>query len=363
VTLVKGDGSALIFSTFFSGSKSDSLSFAALTSTGIFLGGQGGSVDLPGFDGAVPSPCVPVGFVTRMTLDGSAISSSHTPPGTPLAYDSTTGTLLLASGNDLLRFDPSQPTSIACVLDSADLIPVTTVAPGELLTMFGRFRYFETDPFATAIIPVKGFFPVTSQGLGIVANQTPAPLLYVSEPQVNFQAPYEIAGTPQTNVTLTYSDVNGNDVSDSRTLKVAAGNPVAFLSQPSSVNQNSPLALNADETVNSQTNPAAAQSVVTIFVDGLGLTSPLPITGLVNTSPPAPLNIPVVITPNCSGTFCYPAPTLVSASSLPGSISGVIQVQLLAPANAHPPSAFRVVFSLSAGPTAVRDMNLSFWVE
>ena len=363
VTLVKADGSGLIFSTFFSGSKNDSLSFAALTGTGIYLAGQAGSVDLPGFDGAVPSPCVPLGFVTRMTLDGSAISSSRTPPGTPLAYDSTTGTLLLASGSDLLRFDPSQATPIACVVDAADLSPVTAVAPGELLTMFGRFLYFETDPFGVAIKPVNGTFPVKSQGLAIMANQTPSPLLYVSEPQINFQAPYEIAGSPQTSVILTYADVNGKSVSDSRTFKVAASNPVAFLSQPSTVNQAFPLALNADGTVNSQTHPAAAGSVVTIFLDGLGLTSPPPITGLVNTSPSISLNLSLVVTPTCSGTFCHPAPAFVSAGSLVDAISGVAQVQLLAPANPHPGSAFQAIFSLSAGSTAVRDMNLSFWVK
>jgi len=320
-------------------------------------------VDLPGFDGAVPSQCAPVGFVTRIALDGSAISSSRTPAGTPVAYDSTTGTLLMASGNDLLRFDPSEATPIACVLDAADISPVTAVAPGELLAMFGRFLYFETNPFAVAINPINGSFPVMSQGLGIVANQTPAPLLYVSEQQVNVQVPYEIAGSPQTNVTLTYSDVNGNSVSDSRTLGVVASNPVAFLSQPSTVNQTFPLTLNTDGTVNSPTNPAAAGSVVTIFVDGLGLTSPPPITGLVNTSPVAPQSLPLVVTSYCSGTSCYPAPTFVSAGSATGSISGVTQVQLLAPANPHPGGAFQAIFSLSAGSTAVRDMNLSFWVE
>lgn len=103
MTLVKPDGRGLVFSTFFSRSKSDTVAFAALTSTGIYLAGQAGSVDLPGFDGAVPSQCLPVGYVTRMTLDGSAISSSRTPPGTPLAYDATTATLLLVSGNDLIR--------------------------------------------------------------------------------------------------------------------------------------------------------------------------------------------------------------------------------------------------------------------
>jgi uncharacterized protein (TIGR03437 family) len=362
VTLVKGDGSGLIFSTFFSGSNNDSVSFAALTNTGIYLGGQAESVDLPGFDGAVPSSCLPVGFVTRMTLDGSAISSSHTPPGNPLAYDSTTGTLLLASANDLLRFDPSQDTPIACVLDAADLLPVNTVAPGELLSIFGRFLYFETDPLDPAINPVDGLFPVTYQGLGIMANQAPAPLLYVSPQQVNFQAPYEIEGNSQANIQMTYADVNGHNISDARTLTVVPSNPVAFLSQPPYI-QSFPLALNGDGTINSSTNPAAADTIVTIFAAGLGTTSPLPITGMVNTSPAVPLNVPLVVAPYCNSGFCYPAPTFVSAESLPGSISGVTQIQLRVPTEATLMRSTQVIFSLSAGPVAVRDMNLSFWAR
>jgi uncharacterized protein (TIGR03437 family) len=198
-----------------------------------------------------------------------------------------------------------------------------------------------------------------------MANQTPAPLLYVSEQQVNFQAPYEIAGSPQTNVTLTYSDVNGNSVSDTRTLPVVASNPVAFLSQPSTGNQTFPLTLNADGTVNSPTNPAAAGSVVTIFVDGLGLTSPTPVTGLVNTNPSTPLNLTLVVMPYCVGTYCnpVPVPAFVSAGSLVGSISGVTQVQLRAPSNPNPGFVFQTLFSLSVGSVAVRDLNLSFWVQ
>jgi uncharacterized protein (TIGR03437 family) len=141
---------------------------------------------------------------------------------------------------------------------------------------------------------------------------------------------------------------------------VVASNPVAFLSQPSIGN---PLTLNADGTVNSQTHPAAAGSIVTIFLDGLGLTSPSPVTGLVNTNPSTPLNLPLAVTPLCSGTYCYPAPALVSAGSLVGSISGVTQVQLRAPSNPNPAIALNAIFSLSAGAAAVRDLNLSFWVK
>lgn len=363
VTLLKPDGSGLVFSSFFSGSKNDTVSFAALTPAGIYLAGQAGSPDLPGFDGAVPSPCVPVGFVAHMTLDGSAISSTHTPPGTPLAYDSTTGTLLLASGSDLLRFDPTQSTPIACVLDAADLNPVTSVAPGELLTMFGRFLYFQSSPYGTTVTPANGSFPTKFQGLSIAAGQTPAPLLYVAEPQINFQVPYETAAAPRTSLTITYSDFNGNQASDSRTFPVAGSNPAVFLSQPATPFQSLPLALNANGTPNSLNNPAAANSVVTMFLDGLGATNPLPITGLINTGPPVSLNLPIVVAPDCSGSFCYPAPAFLSAASLPGSISGVTQVQLRAPANPHPGNAALVQFSLSVGSTPVRNAHLTLWVN
>ncbi len=67
-----------------------------------------------------------------------------------------------------------------------------------------------------------------------------------------------------------------------------------------------------------------------------------------------------MVTPFCEGEYCYPAPTFVSAGSLPGSISGVTEVQLLAPPKG---AASEVIFSLAAGPTTVRDMNLSFWVN
>lgn len=177
--------------------------------------------------------------------------------------------------------------------------------------------------------------------------------------------PYEVAGSPETGLVVTYSDANGNNVSDSRTLNVAAINPVAFLSQPqpSIVDQTFPLTLNSDGAINSQTHPAAAGSVVSIFLDGLGSTSPPPITGLVNPSPSAPLKLPLAVTPYCPGTPCYPAPDFVSAESPAGSISGVIQVQLRAPANPQPGGAVQAIFSLSVGSTAVRDMNLSFWVN
>ena len=146
VTLVKADGSGLIFSTFFSGSKSDSVSFAALTSAGIYLGGQGrfrrfawvrwhSAVSVPPSRLRDPNGAGWIGHFVN----------SHA-AGNSLAYDSTTGTLLLVSGSDLLRFDPSTATPIACLLDAADSNPVTSVAPGELLAMYRAFPILREQP-------------------------------------------------------------------------------------------------------------------------------------------------------------------------------------------------------------------------
>jgi hypothetical protein len=67
-----------------------------------------------------------------------------------------------------------------------------------------------------------------------------------------------------------------------------------------------------------------------------------------------------VVVPFCVSGSCYPEPAFVSAGSLVGSISGVTQVQLRAPST---PNGQLAIFSLSAGPAAVRDLNLSFWVK
>ncbi len=51
-----------------------------------------------------------------------------------------------------------------------------------------------------------------------MAYQTPVPSLYVSERQIIFREPSEIAANVQTDVSVTYSDIDGNGVSDLSTI-------------------------------------------------------------------------------------------------------------------------------------------------
>jgi uncharacterized protein (TIGR03437 family) len=144
---------------------------------------------------------------------------------------------------------------------------------------------------------------------------------------------------------------------------VIARNPVAFLDpsiSPSDADCHLsgqtyrggpiPLALNSDGSRNSCSNPAEVGSVVTLFLSGLGVTVPKPVTGSVNSSPGTPLNLPVTVGDGLA--------TVVSARAVPGSISGVWQVDLLMLANRG-----AIPISLFVDAVPVRDTSLTIWVR
>jgi uncharacterized protein (TIGR03437 family) len=156
-------------------------------------------------------------------------------------------------------------------------------------------------------------------------------------------------------------------LSDSRSLPIVTLNPAAFLDNTVSLSSlascrlngeqysggPAPLAFNADGTRNSCTNPAAPGSVVQIFLEGLGVTSPAPTAGATTPNPGPALNLPI--------TFAGGMPaTVVSASEVPGSISGVWQVSIRMPANGYT-GAVPVSPLVSGVPLA--DPGLTVWVQ
>jgi uncharacterized protein (TIGR03437 family) len=361
LTKLNSTGTALIYSTYFSGTQADTISFAAFTANGIYLSGTAQSPDLPGFEG-FPALCLPQTYATLLSADATEVGASHPAPGNILAYDASSGTLLAAltqgtTGTDLVAFDSAAPPSaIACILDSADLKPVTSVAPGELLTIFGERL------FSGVISQPPGQFATSLDGVSVAIDGIPSPLLYVGPQQINFQAPFEIAGGAQADIAFASTQLN---LSDSITLPIVAINPAAFLETlklPLSLSTCPlkgyeysggalPLAFNADGSPNTCMNPAAPGSVVTIFLNGLGVTSPVPITGAITPSPGVPLNLPITLFDGNQSP--------VSASSAPGSISGVWQVDIRMSAN----ETGAVPVGLSVGGVPLRDGILTIWVQ
>jgi uncharacterized protein (TIGR03437 family) len=357
LTEVNPTGTNLIYSSFFGGTQTDTINFFALTPNAIYLGGNATSADLPGLTG-YPQQCLPEPYETRLNADGTEIGPSRIAPGKVLAYDAFAGTLIATRGTNVVAFNSNAPqASISCILDSADLQPVTSIAPGELLSLFGEFSS------GSPATPPSGQFPTSLDGVTVALNGIPSPLLYVGGEQINFQAPFEIAGGASANIKLA-SPQRG--ISDSLTLPIVANNPVAFLNpstssgplftcvieSAASVNGLLPLALNPDGSLNTCLNSAPAGSVVTMFLDRLGVTSPAQVTGMISPNP-GPLLVSPVITAN--GGIA-----IASVSAVPGAISGVWQVNLQIPAN-EPAGGNQV--SLSAGSVPVRDAGLVVWVK
>jgi uncharacterized protein (TIGR03437 family) len=363
LTQLNATGTGVIYSTYFSGTQTDTITFAAFTASGIYLSGLASSPDLPGFDG-FPSQCLPQTYATIMSADATETGAARAAPPNILAYDAAAGALLAWTGADLVAFNPTAPsTPIACILDSADLQPVTSIAPGELLTIFGGRLS------GSVFTPPAGQFPTSLGGISVAINGIASPLLYVGAQQINFQVPFEIAGAAQADIAFASTQLN---LADSRTLQIVASNPVAFLdtaTQRSSLvgcEPNGPygevysggplpLAFNADGSRNTCANAAALGSVVTLLLDGLGVTSPAQVTGAVTPYPAAPLSLMIGVSFNG-----IPA-TVGAASAAPDSISGIWQVPVVMSISGDLTGAVPV--SLSVGGVPVRDASLTVWVK
>ena len=272
VAKLNDTGTGLLFSTYFSGAETDTITDMWVDSDSIYVAGQASSPDLPGLD--APAQCVPSGCVSRIAADGSSVVSTE-------LLDRAAGAGILAflgeqgpyvaAGGTILRLDFYGPRGrVACVTDAADIERIGEVTPGQLLSLFGH------DLAAEVLIgqpSAAGLLPTTLGGFSAMFNDIPAALLYVSERQVNLQAPYEIAAAPS--VVLTMGG-------ESRTYQVAARQPAPFLRVAPELSCNDavpqiaggvsyPLGLNEDGSVNRCGTPAEPGSLVTIFLNGVGV--------------------------------------------------------------------------------------------
>jgi uncharacterized protein (TIGR03437 family) len=229
------------------------------------------------------------------------------------------------------------------------------VAAGQLLTLYG------TNLAPEGIASSNGGFPTSFNGVTVTFNGIAAPILYTASNQVNLQVPYEVAGQSQLTMEVSSQSVSP-PVSESYILAVAARQPSIFVGAASydapifdiatcnatNIAGVQPLAFNADGSANSCANPAPAGSTVTVFLNGLGVTSPAQLTGAI--SPAA-----IAISPVASST------TALVTETLPGEIASVVQVQVTV---ASPSSALMLgVLDNSGAVFRVRGPGAVIWVK
>ncbi len=344
----------------------DAVGDVAVGSDGyLYVSGYAESADFPGmFD--TPAQCLPEFFLTRLTTDGAALthtvsftntllclSCSIANPTAKLILDAQNHPMILAGSRVLAMVNVNAGVPpVACVRDAADMQQISSIVPGQLLSIFGSA--FSGAGSSGTTVPSNGVLPTVVDGTSFTVNGVPAPILYFSRQQINVQAPFELAGTSTAQINLLYA---GN-INETVALPVASSSPSLFLASLAYPICNgfgatfgasqSPLAFNADGSANSCGNPATLGSAITVYLNGLGAVSPSELTGTISESP-----VPLAVALVSSGI------QNITATSVPGSIDGLWQAKIKLPAT----GGASVVLALSAGGVQLREQQAVIWTK
>lgn len=240
---------------------------------------SGDVVDSQWIDGSAPG-------ATGIALAGGKIWMTGTTPGPDVPF--TPGVLApsnlgpgFLAGGFLLAVDfskgPNKGPAIACVLDGGNLTHIGPVAGFQLLSIFGQ----GLGPTQGVAAP-DGTDPSIA-GVSITFDGNPAPLLYVSATQINVAVPLP----RQSNSGISYPpstvmELNIGGVTMTRQFPLTVSNPNLFATLTSDLVSCpgieqigfQPVALNADGSMNSCTNPAKPGSTVFFFIHGVGAEQP-----------------------------------------------------------------------------------------
>jgi uncharacterized protein (TIGR03437 family) len=228
------------------------------------------------------------------------------------------------------------------VVDSASYqtVPLT---PGALVTAFG----VNLGPATLDGLQLSGGQVSTS-----LANTTalfdgsPAPLLYVQSNQLSAVVPYEVAGKGTVQVEV---EVQGQ-TSNPLVLPVADAAPGVFTMDSSG--QGQAVVLNQDYSINSPSNPAPRSSIVSLYADGLGQTTPAGVTGSVTGGV---LSRAVA---QVSASINGVPSEVIYAGTAPGFVAGVFQVNIRVPESAEPGSQVPLVLT-AAGASSQSGVTLA----
>ena len=326
VSKVDASASSFLFSTYIGEGIWESPTGAVvLDSHGdIWLTGGSAPNVLP-FPGSIP--LLGSAFIAELSADGSSVIGGITAPagaagqaivltpgGSPAALGAT-GSLLL----DL----PDQPASLVGVENSAGIQVSSNVAPNELLSLFG-VGLGPANALGGQV--TNGALTTSLGGVQVLFNNVTAPLLYVGPNQINAIVPSGVFGQDTASVQV----ATPNGTLAGPTLSVVPSEPEVFQNGPPMPSGGSAVALNQDGSLNSVSNPAASESIVSVWATGGGLDNSTAVgDGSIATDLYAPL-LPVSVLSNISEHGIYSLKVLY-AGSAPGMVRGALQVNFELP--------------------------------
>jgi uncharacterized protein (TIGR03437 family) len=232
------------------------------------------------------------------------------------------------------------PPSIGSINNAGSYAP-GPVSPGENIVIFGT-------GIGPATLATNG---VVNNAFGAVVGSTrvlfdgvPAPMIYASGNQTSAMVPYSVAGRSATNIVVEFAGVQSNPAPfvvlpaapGIYTLNQAGTGPGAILNQDGI-------------TVNSASTPEKRGNAISVYMTGEGQTNPAGVDGAIIPPVLSALKTPQLpVTATIGGTTAQ----VLYAGSAAGLVSGVMQVNLLIPANA--PTGSSVPLLISVGGTATQ---------
>lgn len=272
---------------------------ASLVSIGSFESNSGRSsgfafLDQGGFRTVAPDSSSP-GIIQRVAFSGSSLlrgtrmveapllavatSSSTAPPSTTGNRDQwvpifTRTVQPMYNRNALVTLTTSGITVLPWNFDAATAIPriervvnsgdsTSAVAPGSLVSIFGS----DLSPInqATQQMPA----PTALGESCLTVNGIPVPVIFVSPSQINGQLPFQVDGSVQ----MVLRTPGG--VSDNFNLTILPGAPGVFRNGSAGTQRDLPAVYRASNgLLVTDTNPVHRGDTITIYLTGLGRTSP-----------------------------------------------------------------------------------------
>ncbi len=289
----------LSYSTYLSGSNTDSVNAIATFGTNVWLVGATRSGDFPTSVGAASDNRAPAACV-----EAASPSSSQ-------SYPCTEG--FVAN----LAFGAPSSTPPLRVVNFGSLID-QPVAPADVVTIFGS----SIGP--STVTPLQlgpdGKLTTVLGGWQVFFDGVAAPLILAAPGQITAIVPNEVAGKAHTVIGVQQQGVLTPALPV--IVPVNATAPAILTQDPSGIGQ--AAAVNLDGTINSITSPAQAGSIVSLYVTGAGATKDGDGAVAISAVPAAGAQV-VVGSPYQSAPVLY-------AGSAPGTISAINQINVQLPA-------------------------------
>lgn len=235
---------------------------------------------------------------------------------------------------------------VNAVVDSASYNQ-GTISPGQIITIFGLGLGPASLTLFNPALPapqIPNALPTTGPATSVSIGGIPAPILYTSANQVSVIVPYNITGA-SADLTLSYNGLTSQPFS----LAVAPTTPGVYTTDASGRGQGAILNFNittSDYSLNSNASPATKGGIIVLYVSGIGATNASATAPATAASRLIPANAVVIPSASVSVTIGGIAASVIGAVSPPGSVPGLLQVNVSVPSNAPSGAAVPVLVNI-----------------